>query len=1010
MRRRLLAIPIRWQLMVLVIATMAPLLVGLTLLYLDSTTSSYQNVIHNTTGTSQAFTLEQETLLNNTYTLLSTLADVAGQKDTKQLHKILAQVNRRSPEYLNLFYVSADGIVQVSVLPDHHTYLGDRSYVKGAISNRSFTVGSYQVGRITKQPTINCGYPVLDSSGKVIGVVAASIGLSNLSEMFRRSSLPAGSHLVMSDRNGAVLASTDTDTQVGLQETEYIRMILSNRRNLKDMVEEKSDQGVIYHHITPLFIRQSTVPYSYLRISIPRSSIMQTAHQRSQWLSGWLIPFVILPLVLSYIVGHRYISRRLNEVVQAARKLQAGDLSARSALEDDLGEIGMLSSVFNEMAGSVQKWYQQHQWAEKQLRDSETRYRNLVEQLPAVTYVMAFSDSKTEILFLNSHIEDICGYLSTEFIIDPKLWPSLVHRDDQAAYHASMNAAARREAVEFTYRIITKSGETRWIYEKSQRIESPQDDYVVIQGLLLDITDTQTMAAELHQSEARFKLLVQSMGEMVITLDQDYRVSGLYGSSADVPIGIVPDIGQKLTDFLPCLVAELHLRYLQLSDQGLPQSFEWSINQHDFDWYLLSSVSSVIHESNGHQGYVIVVKDITEIRMAEQERRQIDNKMQQAQRLESLGLLAGGIAHDFNNLLTSVMGHTSLAMASMPDDHPAYLELGHVSTATQYASDLVKQMLAYSGHSSFQKKILNLNDAVRDMTQLLTVSIPKNVTICTELDPNTQAIEADPVQLQQVLMNLVINAGESIGTDAGQTTVRTLNRHIGIDELSHGYMNDGLAAGTYTVVQVTDTGCGMDCDTLTRIYDPFFTTKFTGRGLGMAAVLGIMRSHNGGINAVSCPGTGSTFTLIFPSLPLQVPVIEKKPSYDWRSELGLCALVVDDEEGVRLVATAMLKRLGLTVETAGDGKEGVELVTANPQKYSLIIMDLTMPRMGGEEALDYIRQLRPDIPVIISSGFTEIEMELHSDERRFDAFLQKPYRLEQVKQVVSQVLLSSKTP
>ena len=182
---------------------------------------------------------------------------------------------------------------------------------------------------------------------------------------------------------------------------------------------------------------------------------------------------------------------------------------------------------------------------------------------------------------------------------DPNLWPSLVHHKDQAAYHNGMNAVARRDAVECTYRIITKSGETRWIYEKSQRIESPQDDHIVVQGLLLDITDTKTMAAELHQSEARFKLLVQSMGEMVITLDTDYRVSGLYGSSADVPIGIVPDIGQLLTDFLPRLVADLHLRYLQLSDQGLPQSFEWSINQHDFDWYLLSSVSSVIHESNG---------------------------------------------------------------------------------------------------------------------------------------------------------------------------------------------------------------------------------------------------------------------------------------------------------------------------------------------------------------------------------------------------------------------------
>ncbi len=1010
MRRRLLAIPMRWQLMVLVIVTMAPLLVGLSLLYLDISSSSYQNVINNTKSISQAFTTSQETLLDNTYTLLSTLADVAAQKDINQLHKILTQVHRRSPEYLNLFYVSADGVVRSSVLPAHQTYLGDRSYVKDAISNRSFTVGSYQVGRITKQPTINCGYPVLDYSGKVIGVVAASIGLSNLSEMFQRSNLPEGSHMVMSDRNGAVLASTDADTQVGLQETEYVRMILANRRSLADMVEEKSDHGVVYHHITPLFIRQSTVPYSYLRISIPRSSIMQTAHHRLQWLSGWLIPFLILPLVLSYIVGHRYISKRLDAVVQTARKLQSGDLSARSALEDDLGEIGMLSSVFNEMADSVQKWYQQHQLVEKQLRDSESRYRNLVEQLPAVTYVMAFSSHSAEVLFLNSHIVDITGYKASDFITNPTLLSSLVYSQDQPAYRASMNVVARREPVELTYRIITRYGDTRWVYEKSQLIESAQDDSIVIQGLLLDITDTQTMAAELHQSEARFKLLVQSMGEMVITLDSNYRVNGIYGSSADVPIGIAPAIGQNITDFLPDSIAELHIRYMRLSEQGLPQSFEWTINQHGFEWFLLSSVSSVIHEYNGHQGYVVVVKDVTEMRMAEAERRQLDMKMQQSQRLESLGLMAGGIAHDFNNLLTGVMGHTSLAMSCVPQDHPVYQELVHISTATQYASDLVKQMLAYSGHDSFQKRILDLNNAVRDMTQLLTVSIPKNVKINTELQSGVLAIESDPVQLQQVLMNIVINAGEAIGTAAGQITIRTGNRLIGEDELSNGYMNDGLSAGMYTVVQIIDTGCGMDAETLIRFYDPFFTTKFPGRGLGLAAVLGIMRSHSGGIHVVSRPGEGTTFTLIFPSVSEDVPVeVTAADGEDWQPEHQLHALIVDDEEGVRLVATAMLNRLGLTVETACDGQEGVNLVTASPSKYDLIVLDLTMPNMGGEEALEHIRQLCPDIPVVISSGYTEIEMELHSDERRFDAFLQKPYRLEQVKQVISQVMRARQT-
>lgn len=1004
MRRRLLAISIRWQLVVLVLVTMLPLLVGLLTVYLDATSNHYQTVINNTKSVSQTFELEQQTLLDNAYTLLSTLADVAAHEDQAKLKAILQKVQSRSPEYLNLFYVGQDGYMSVSVLPSNRTFLGDRQYVKDATSYRKFSVGSFQMGRVTGKPSINCGYPVIDSSGRVIGVMGVSIKLTKLADMERRLNLPAGAELVMSDRGGAVLASTVRNAKPGSPEPPFIKQLLSKSHMQSKVITEKTNKGPVYHYMTALRTRQNSRPYGYFRVTIAKAMMLETAHRRSIMLLVMLIPFMLLPLILSYVIGRRYISKRLDSVVEAAQQLQTGDLTARSALTDGLGEIGLLSNVFNDMASAIQKGYQQHQWAEKQMRESEARYRGLVEQLPAATYVLALSGREIEVMFLNAHITEISGYQASEHISNPYLWSNLVHPDDQEAYGRYMHEVGHGQTMEQTYRILDKSKSVRWIFEKSQRIDSPESEYDVIQGLILDITEMHMMAEELRTSDERFKLLVQSMRELVITLDIERRVSGVYGSSADVPIGIVPRVGQRLADLLPEPTAGLHQHYLILAEQGLPQSFEWSINQHDCEWYLLTSLSAVMHEEKGFQGFVIVVKDITEIKMAEIERRQLDNKIQQAQRLESLGLMAGGIAHDFNNLLTGVMGHTSLAMENVPQSSLLYRELVHIETATQYASELVKQMLAYSGHSTIQKSVLKLSSTIEDMTQLLMVSIPKDITITMNLDPDVLEIEADLVQIQQVLMNLIINAGEAMGDSTGHITIETFSRRFEEDELAQGYMNDELHAGDYTVLQITDTGCGMDTNTAEKLFDPFFTTKFTGRGLGMAAVLGILLSHSGGIKVNSSLGEGSCFTLIFPAMQRQAAVRTKTDTQNWIPIQGLCALVVDDEEGVRVVASAILQRFGLTVEHAVDGLQGVEMVTANPDKYDLILMDLTMPRMGGEEALAKIKQVRPNLPVIISSGFTQTDIQLPLSHNRFDAFLQKPYRMEQVKQVVAQVL------
>jgi PAS domain S-box-containing protein len=388
-------------------------------------------------------------------------------------------------------------------------------------------------------------------------------------------------------------------------------------------------------------------------------------------------------------------------------------------------------------------------------------------------------------------------------------------------------------------------------------------------------------------------------------------------------------------------------------------------------------------------GVLGVARDVTAQTLEREERERLEEKVRQAQKLESLGVLSGGIAHDFNNLLTSMLGNADLAKDKVLSGIDVQDNLRDIETAARRAAELCRQLLAYSGKGQIQVHPLDLQKVVQEMGHLLSVSISKNVVLRYEFAPGLPLIDADASQVRQVVMNLITNASEAIGEKEGVILVKT-----GLQDCDEGFLETTigrgeLRPGQYVVLEVTDTGCGMAPQELQKVFDPFYTTKFTGRGLGLAAVLGIMSGHQGGVKVKSEAGKGTSFKLIFPpSLVGRVDApIETRVSM-WKGNGKV--LLVDDEATIREVGRQMLERAGLTVFVASDGLAALELFHA-VHDIDCVVLDLTMPRMDGEACFREMRRLNPKVKVVLCSGYNESEVVNRFVGEGLAGFLQKPY-------------------
>ena len=522
-------------------------------------------------------------------------------------------------------------------------------------------------------------------------------------------------------------------------------------------------------------------------------------------------------------------------------------------------------------------------------------------------------------------------------------------------------------------------------------------------GIARDITDRTRAEAALRRSEAQSRKIIDASPVPYALNDEHQNITYLNPA-------FVRTFGYELTD-IPTLAEWWPRAYpdpdyrrwvVEAWTSGFeaakragtePEPLEVRIRCKDgADRTALVSAASLGEDLGGV--HLVILYDITERKRAEEEQRLLEEQARHAQKLESLGILAGGIAHDFNNMLQGILGHAELALHDLPPGSRAALALREVVRTSRSCAGLTNQMLAYAGKGRFEVEDVALSGLVEDMRGLLLASLPRKVMLELELSAGGHAISGDPSQLRQVVLNLVINAGEAIGDRPGQVRVAVFAARCerGCACRAPFPRANDWPAREVVALEVRDTGAGMDPATAARAFEPFFSTKLAGRGLGLAAVHGILKGHRAGVKVASTPGRGTTFTVHFPALERAAGPADGLPAATgWRGRGTV--LLADDEETIRRCGRVALEELGFTVLLASDGAEAVELLGRHAAEVTCAVLDLAMPRMDGVETLLALRQLRPDLPVLLTSGYGQEAVGTRLAGQGRWAFVAKPYEL-----------------
>jgi two-component system, cell cycle sensor histidine kinase and response regulator CckA len=652
-------------------------------------------------------------------------------------------------------------------------------------------------------------------------------------------------------------------------------------------------------------------------------------------------------------------------------------------------------SLIGGIAIDLSDWYSSKQAA----RESEDRYRAVFQNTGAATIIV---DSDRTILLVNRGFERLSGYMAEE-ICGKMKWTEFVAPEDAAImkkYHKERVNTERATPYEYESHMSDRNGIIKDVHLQVDMI--PGTGHTVCS--MIDITELKRAQNKLRQSILNTESILSTLPDLMFVLSrdgtyQDFRAednSDLAIPSESIIGSSIRDLGfsqHKLDEVLKCIGYAL--------DTGEVQSVEYELDISSNYRYFEARIAPYENET-----VIAVVRDITARRNAELERLELEARIQHTQKLESLGVLAGGIAHDFNNILLAILGNADLALMSIPETNPARGSLNRIVNAATTAADLTRQMLAYSGRSDYEILPLNLNKVVLELTHLLEVSISKKAVLKFRLADELPLIMADAAQISQILMNLITNASEAIGNSSGVISITTGAMYCDETYIKTTELTSGILEDMYVYVEISDTGCGMEPSIKKQLFEPFFTTKYSGRGLGLSSVLGIIRGHKGAIKVYSEPGEGTTFKILFPVYHAdQTDGSEPKGKLSGDNLIGNgTILFADDEDTVLAVGRNMLEHLGFKVVTAEDGRRALDLFRLHQEDIALVILDLTMPHLSGDEVYREIRRIRTDVPVIVSSGFSRQDVMHRFAGKHLAGFIQKPYRIEDLSSIIKDVL------
>jgi two-component system cell cycle sensor histidine kinase/response regulator CckA len=610
----------------------------------------------------------------------------------------------------------------------------------------------------------------------------------------------------------------------------------------------------------------------------------------------------------------------------------------------------------------------------------------------------------------NAGAARIYGYSAEEAVGRDVSMLSLPERQDEI--RELLERLSRGQRVEHLETVrLRKDGTTIDVSLTTSPIRDGAGAIVGASTIARDISQ-RTRAAEIQaKADQRIASILEAAPDAVVVADRDGRIV-LLNEQTRVLFGYQRDelLGKKVDVLLPTRLRRRHVghRAAYADDprtRPMGAGLELAGRRKDGTEFPVEINLGTVDSEDGPL-VLAFVRDTSEPRRLQDERREFERNLLETQRLESLGLLAGGVAHDFNNLLAVMLGNASLALTMLDHEAPAHRELEQIALAAQRAGELTTQMLAYAGKGRYVVRPVRISGVVREMIDLIESTVSKKALLELDLADCTPTIEADVNQLRQVVLNLITNASEALADRTGTITVCTGTVEVDRTYLAQYELAEEIPGGTYAFLEVADTGAGMDAETRAKIFDPFFTTKFTGRGLGLAAVLGIVRAHGGAIKVCSEAGAGTSFRLLFPASDRsEVTPSGRLEADDWRGSGTV--LVADDEKPVREMAASMLERLGYAVVLAGDGIEALRILAESSMPLAFVLLDLMMPRMDGEEVLDELERQGATTPIILCSGYNSQELSQRLVGRGVASFLQKPYSFADLRNAVRNAVATS---
>jgi PAS domain S-box-containing protein len=686
-------------------------------------------------------------------------------------------------------------------------------------------------------------------------------------------------------------------------------------------------------------------------------------------------------------------------------ELRFRDAEGRPAIVRTIGRVEQHDGRVVRVYGNIMDITEQKQ-TEERLRESERTLQTLMSNLPGMAY-RCRNTLEWPMEFVSHGCKALTGYSAEEIMAgDPVNYGELIHPEDQDSVWQSVQQAVQdNQSFVVEYRILTRSGAVQWVWEQGRQVGQAADGAGVLEGFVTDITERRQAEEALRQKVREMETFIDNIPYMAWLKDADSNFILVNQSFGDA-VGMDPAYLKSNTCAV-CFGDELAGKMKEDDREVIEQRASITIEESIVDKdgrtrYLETNKSPILDDQGAVVGTVGIGVDITDRKRAEEEKEKLNAQLRQALKMEAIGTLTGGIAHDFNNSLGIILGYTQLARRDLPDESPASKALAKVESASLRARDVVRQLLTFSRKEEQGQQVMDLGPIVKETLKMLRSSIPTSIDFQIQIDSGLPLIKADPTQMHQVMLNLCSNASDAMAETGGILTVSL--EPVSLTQLETS-IDANLTSGDYVKLTVKDIGPGITAENMERIFDPYFTTKTVdkGTGMGLAVVHGIVKSHGGGIRVSSQPGHGAAFEIY-------IPATEERPgALHTEHDAGLMSgsehiLLVDDEELIVRVNQDRLEDLGYQVTSTTDPGEALELLTAAPERYDLVITDMTMPSMTGDKLAEKMLAIVPELPIILCTGFSERISEESAKALGIAKYIEKPLDLQELALSVRQVL------